>query len=169
MTPRLLLPALLILAAACSEGAEPAASPSPSTTAPTTAAPSTPAPTASPTYLAFGAAWYFRSPSGNIGCAIETTAAACDIVEKTWAPPSKPSSCELDWGQNIAVVTNPKPEARFGCVGDTVFNAEAPALAFGEKLTHNGFACESRQDGIRCVHVASGRGFLLGRAKYDLF
>jgi hypothetical protein len=165
MSPRH-VPVLLLLLAACARDAKPAASPSPSATTPAPVV--TTAPPTSPAVVAGGTRW-FRSPSGNIHCAIEDTAAVCEIREYTYKPPPEPSTCEFDWGQTVAVTTKPRPEAAFQCVSDSVYSDKATALAYGATVTHNGFSCASRQDGIQCTHVASGRGFVLGRASYELF
>jgi hypothetical protein len=160
-----LAPALLLalLATACSSD-DGTVSPSaaPTTTAPTTAPPTTPPPP--PTS---GVAVYFRSPTGNIGCAFEPTVAACDIVDKTWTPPAKPASCEWDWGFGVHVKAGAK--GAISCASDTVLNTSAPVLAYGQKQSHHGFTCESREDGVRCVHDASGHGFHLSRDRYELF
>lgn len=176
-----LAPLLILVLAGCSAGngdASPAASTAaPTSAAPTTAAPATsvpttpaattPAPTATTPPIVD--AVYFKTPSGNIGCAFEATAAACDIFEKSWTPPSKPSTCEWDWGHGLHVSSNPPAKGRMTCGSDTVHNAQAPALTYGQKMSRYGFTCESRRDGVRCTHDASRHGFFLSRDRYELF
>jgi hypothetical protein len=173
---RYALPLLLLAAVACADNARPAAAPttasppvSPTVTATASPTPSASVSPASATLAPGAMARYFRSPTGNIGCAIETTAAACDIFEKRWKPTPKPATCESDWGMGVYVSSNPPAKGQFSCAGDTVHNAQAPALPYGESLSLNGFTCESRRDGMRCVQVASGHGFFIGRDRYDLF
>ncbi|MCW2517208.1 MAG: hypothetical protein JWR11_6250 [Mycobacterium sp.] len=43
----------------------------------------------------------FTSPSGNVGCYIDPTAARCDISDRDWTPPPRPADCEFDYGQGI--------------------------------------------------------------------
>ena len=45
---------------------------------------------------------FFQSPSGNIACAMGGGIVRCDILEHSWSPPPKPSSCDLDWGNGVA-------------------------------------------------------------------
>ena len=50
------------------------------------------------------AAVSFHSPSGNIRCVIgEKVYTRCDITQRDWRPPPKPSSCEFDWGNTLEV------------------------------------------------------------------
>jgi hypothetical protein len=158
-----------LLAVACSSGGPAAPSAAPTTPAPTTTAPTTPPATTPPVTIApvGGEPVYFRSPTGNIGCAFETTTAVCDIVDKTWSPPPKPATCQYDWGFGVHVKAGRKGE--ISCASDTALNTSSPVLAYGQKQSRYGFTCESRKDGVRCVHDASGHGFFLSRDRYDLF
>jgi hypothetical protein len=38
---------------------------------------------------------FFQSPSTNIGCGIDRQGVRCDIRERDWRPPPKPSSCPV--------------------------------------------------------------------------
>jgi hypothetical protein len=110
----------------------------------------------------------FQSPSKNIGCiAIEgDDYARCDIIERSWKPPRKPADCDLDWGHAFGVGPD---GAGVVCAGDTVLNPDAPVLAYGEVSRVGNLECSSTTEGMRCTHRATGRGFFLSRARYELF
>ena len=107
-----------------------------------------------------GAAFYFHSPSGNIGCGISRSGARCDIAQHTWKPPPKPRSCHLDWGYGLTVGRH--GPASFFCARDSVLHL-GPALAYGQKVRRGRFKCASRTDGVRCVNLRTHRGFKLSR------
>ena len=157
---------LLLLAVACGGDKTPGAAPT--TTAPSSVAPTSATPTPAPT-TSFSEPRYFRTPTDNIGCGLDPTFAACDIREKTWTPPPKPSSCEFDWGFGVHLSLRPSPASEVTCASDSAYNAESPVLAYGATLTAGTITCESRTDGVRCTDSASGKGFLLSRDRYELY
>ena len=93
---------------------------------------------------------FFNSPSGNIGCVIGKTGARCDIRERSWHPPPKPSWCHLDWGQGLSI-------------------AGHQALGYGRSIQRGRFRCASRTSGIRCVNRRNGHGFKLSRQQRRRF
>ncbi|MGZ5312373.1 MAG: DUF6636 domain-containing protein [Solirubrobacterales bacterium] len=107
----------------------------------------------------------FRSPSGNIGCYLDSTGARCDIAERSWEPPPPDQPCELDYGQGIGLDAD---GAAFVCAGDTTLGAGA-TLAYGSSARRGSFLCESAEAGITCTDTASGRGFTLSREAYEIF
>lgn len=107
----------------------------------------------------------FRSPSGNIGCYLDSTGARCDIAERSWEPPPPDQPCELDYGQGIGLDAD---GASFVCAGDTTLGAGA-TLAYGSSARRGSFLCESAEAGITCTDTASGRGFTLSREAYEIF
>ncbi len=84
------------------------------------------------TSSALGTVVSFRTPSGNIGCIGETARVGntvrCDIRDRNWAPPPRPASCGLDWGQGLTL--DRVGRARFVCAGDTALNT-GRVLAYG--------------------------------------
>ena len=110
---------------------------------------------------------FFQSPSGNIACAMGGGVVRCDILEHSWTPPPKPASCDVDWGNGVAV--GRRDAASFVCAGDTVFSPSNPVLDYGEKIFKNRFKCTSKQKGMRCKNQKSGHGFLLARDDVNLF
>lgn len=108
----------------------------------------------------------FRSPSGNIGCYIDDSGARCDIRTRSYRAPSRPRSCDLDWGDAIGVSRRGSRGA-FVCHGDTALNRDR-VLRYGASIRRGTIRCTSRTDGMRCVN-GRGHGFLISRARYRLF
>jgi hypothetical protein len=108
----------------------------------------------------------FQSPSGNIGCYMDGTSVRCDIVKRAWTPPPKPPSCELDWGQGVAVGRHGKAE--FVCAGDTAINEEQ-VLGFGESISRGRFRCVSKETKMKCLNERSDHGFKLSKQRVKLF
>ena len=108
---------------------------------------------------------FFLSPSKNIGCALSETAARCDISDRSWTPPARPSTCDVDFGQGVQVVgTSP---GMLTCAGDTVIVGE-DVLQYGFLVTRGDFECRSEMAAMRCRNVKTGHGFSLSREKYTL-
>lgn len=108
----------------------------------------------------------FASPSGNIGCVMDSTQVRCDILERYWAPPPPPPDCEYNYGQGIVLdATGP---ARFVCAGDTALASGGP-LAFGDSVSAGLLRCESAPSGMTCRNTHSGQGFSIAREGYRFF
>jgi hypothetical protein len=118
---------------------------------------------------AFGRFVQFRTPSGNIGCVGETTRAdnsvRCDIRTRSWSPPPRPRSCDLDWGQGLNLGRIGR--ARYVCAGDTALNT-GPKLAYGASRRIGGIVCVSRTSGLTCTNAA-GHGFTMSRQRVRRF
>jgi hypothetical protein len=109
----------------------------------------------------------FVSPSGNIGCAVgRDLGARCDIRERTWSPPPKPSWCPGEWGNGLTV--GKRGLGRYTCANDTVFGGSR-RLAYGESIRRGRFVCKSMRSGMRCVNSRNGHGFKLSREIARLF
>lgn len=109
---------------------------------------------------------HFTSPSGNVGCILDSTYLRCDIAKRNWAVPPRPADCELDYGQGIALT--PGEPAVFVCAGDTTLGG-ADVLAYGRSITRGALSCTSAESGISCRDTGTGRGFSLSRQVYQLF
>ena len=111
----------------------------------------------------------FRTPSGNIGCIGETVRAdnnlRCDIRNRSWSPPPRPKSCQLDWGQGLSL--NRTGRARYVCAGDTALNT-GPRLAYGATRRIGSIVCVSRTSGLTCTNPA-GHGFRMSRTRVTRF
>ena len=108
---------------------------------------------------------HFQTPSGNIGCYVDSSGARCDIAEREWSPPPAPSSCELDYGQGLTVDGD---GASFVCAGDTTLGAPA-TLAYGASAQRERFLCESAEAGVTCTDTETGAGFFISRQVYRIF
>ncbi len=97
----------------------------------------------------------FFSPSGNIYCWMrddDQTAAAvgCQTV-------SSPHHL-VKMGAQGRLKIRRVPAAQCGCVPDNL-----RTLAYGKQTTVGRFRCESREVGVRCTVIHSGKGFLINR------
>ncbi|MCX2933723.1 hypothetical protein ORI20_25965 [Mycobacterium sp. CVI_P3] len=108
----------------------------------------------------------FTSPSGNIGCMIDTLQVRCDIRERDWAPPPRPADCEFDYGQGITL--GPGRSPGFVCAGDTAL-AGGPPLRYGESISAGVLRCTSTASAMTCTDTATGHGFSIARQGYQFF
>jgi hypothetical protein len=111
----------------------------------------------------------FRTPSGNIGCAMYEGGARCDIRKRDWKPLPRPASCsrQVGYGQGLEVPGG-GAQAQFVCAGDTALDPSASSLAYGTASRVGGSECISRTDGITCVNQA-GHGFFISVQSYQVF
>jgi hypothetical protein len=113
----------------------------------------------------------FQTPSGNIGCRVESTSVRCDIFNFDWDPPPVPSSCEVpsSWGHSIEL---DRSGSTFLCTTQPLFNEgddpNFPILDYGEAVGVGAIACESRERALICV-AKSSRGFRLSVEEIKLF
>lgn len=108
----------------------------------------------------------FQSPSKNITCVLTVGAVRCDIVNKNWQPPTRPASCQLDWGNGMYLDNG---KADFICAGDTVVGTATMVLRYGSSLLAGDVQCDSENTALRCVDKKSQHGFSLAVAAYQLF
>lgn len=110
----------------------------------------------------------FQTPSGNIGCMILDGVARCDIVKRSWSPPSRPASCPnvVDYGQGLEIGSS--GGAQLVCAGDTVREPKASKLAYGDATRVGSFQCVSEEDGLTCTR-GHGHGFFISIQAYRTF
>lgn len=129
--------------------------------------PETTAPTEEETAVAELAT--FQLPSGNIWCEMTTTSATCTILRYTYTPPEAPDGCDGTVG-NVLQVTADAAASMVCVVGDPAsVPANAPVLDYGEASTVGQMTCHSSENGVTCLHNATGNGFSVARAGYVLF
>ncbi len=109
---------------------------------------------------------FFKTPSGNTGCAITGTSVRCDLLRNDAAKPPRPASCDFEWGNSFGLDRTGR--ARRLCNSDTVFDPGARVLAYGSSIKRRGIKCTSRESGLRCKN-RSGHGFKLSRQSQKLF
>ncbi|GMA40966.1 hypothetical protein GCM10025883_30110 [Mobilicoccus caccae] len=128
----------------------------------------------------------FVSPSGNIMC-MGSSNLRCDITQRNYRAPQRPSWCDLDWGNGFALGRT----AAFLCAGDTIMGT-APAsaspwfartgvkpfsswgspqavLPYGWTLRNSSFSCASAKTGVTCTNTTTRRGFTVSKDRYRLF
>ena len=100
----------------------------------------------------------FRLPSGNIYCAYEHYSFSAKDLRCEIRTGLKPSPPICDDGY-IMRQTGP---ARPFCASDTIYDPNAPVLAYGTTRQLGVFKCASSTAGLRCVN-ASGNGFFMSK------
>jgi hypothetical protein len=108
----------------------------------------------------------FRTPSGNIFCALTATTVRCDIAKRSWTAPAKPASCPLDWGHGLYIDAD---GAGLLCAGDSLLNSSTRTLAYDTGLRSGALVCTSESTGLKCVNERTTHGFTLAVAEYTLF
>jgi hypothetical protein len=111
------------------------------------------------------AGFAFQTPSRNIGCIEGNRGLRCDIGQKEWQSPPRPSSCHLAYGDSLSMSSTGRPQWR--CHGDTVRD-EGRILPYGATWEVGPFTCTSRTKGLTCTN-RHGHGFFLSRQSYRLF
>ena len=119
---------------------------------------------------------FFTSPSGNIGCVIGPAGAVgnpepyvrCDIRERDWTPPPRPSECPSFTGYGQGIGVDAGRPAAFVCAGDTSFGNGA-TLAYGDSISAGAIRCTSMESAMTCRDTQTGHGFNLARQGYQLF
>lgn len=108
----------------------------------------------------------FQTPTKNIGCRITKEYVRCDIKERSWNPPPRPSSCPADhgdWGQGLTLESG---RPAFVCAGDTVLNDRARVLPYGQAIRSGPFTCVSTTAFLACGNTASRHGFALAKGVF---
>lgn len=105
--------------------------------------------------MAAAAARWFHSPSGNISCEVGVnrpaglgTYAYC----ATWHPP-----------RCVTLKPNGSMRVRRGMVCNGNSPEDSFTLLYGRSVRLGPFRCTSRRDGMRCVVIRTGHGFLIAR------
>lgn len=109
--------------------------------------------------LSAGVARWFHSPSGNISCEVKAgptvgTYASCFTQRPPRCVNLKPSG-QMSVQRGLICIGNP-PEGAF-------------TLQYGRSIRVGPFRCTSRRDGMRCVVVRTGHGFLISREAVKRF
>lgn len=110
---------------------------------------------------------FFKSPSGNIGCAIGNGSVRCDVGDHTWRAP-RPKGCPAisDYGQGVTLFRGP---ATVVCASDSVLWDRAPVLGYGRSKAIGSITCTSRQSGMSCRKTTTRHGFFVSKSRYRLF
>jgi hypothetical protein len=112
----------------------------------------------------------FRSPTGNIHCAIFTgdyAGVRCDLRQLTPSYRTAPAGCDLDWGSSFEVGVRDR-KGVLACVGDSVEDPGSFVLGYGEEVSLGGIICASDESGMTCTNPG-GHGFTVAKARQRLF
>ncbi|MFV0495519.1 DUF6636 domain-containing protein [Mycobacterium sp.] len=111
---------------------------------------------------------FFKSPSGNITCILDSTVAECDIAEYTFTPPPPPPDCDgtTMYGNRFSLRAG-KP-AVVTCHGDTTASPGEPILKYGQSVTAGTLTCTSEQSGVQCADSSTGHYFRVARGDFEL-
>lgn len=102
-------------------------------------------------------AQWFHSPSKNIYCEVLARSASdTHAFCGTWHP----NRC-------VSLKANGRMSVRRPCYSNSPENAYT--LRYGRSVRVGPFRCTSRRDGMRCVVLRSGRGFLISRESLKRF
>ncbi|ORV51798.1 hypothetical protein AWC02_02840 [Mycolicibacter engbaekii] len=112
--------------------------------------------------------YFVVSPSGNIACAVGPDWVRCDIQDRDWSPPPRPSDCPSQTGYGQGIQLDAYGKAQFVCAGDTTFGGDARTLKYGERDSTTTHLCTSETSGIRCEN-RDDHGFIISRESYELF
>ncbi|MEU6587516.1 DUF6636 domain-containing protein [Nocardia sp. NPDC046763] len=106
----------------------------------------------------------FRTPSGNIGCTVSATTAACEISQHDYATPPRPENCHLQYGDRLVLENTGVVD--FHCHGDRLVESTAAVLDYGTNVTVGGLTCLSTTDYVECA--GAGHSFRLSRQAYTI-
>jgi hypothetical protein len=110
----------------------------------------------------------FQTEDHKVGCYLNGKGARCDVKNPKWEAPPKPATCELDWGQGVAV--DRRGSADYVCAGDTTLDPSHQVLFAGDKVKRGRFKCKARDaQTIKCVNTRNGHGFIVSRDAVDVF
>lgn len=113
----------------------------------------------------------FRTPTGNIFCAIEASGkVACEVREGRIDPPV-PGLCPPGGPDDIGRIELTSRGAVPVCNADTIREADAPRLRYGFRADVPGSSilCLSEERGVTCVDTAGRHGFFLARSTFATF
>ena len=112
----------------------------------------------------------FVTPSRNIGCIGDRTEVRCDLKATSATPPTRPRTCDQEWGDAFAV--GPTGRGHGVCHGDTALPAPGQrgvkVIAYGTSIRFARITCTSRTSGLTCRNT-SGHGFTLSRERIRVF
>ena len=111
----------------------------------------------------------FRSPSGNIACALFSyggqTSVKCDVAEHSWVAPPQDPGCQLGWGSRVQLEQG--GGATFSCYAQ---NLPAPerTLAYGSTWSIGSITCDSESAGMTCTDGSTRHYFFVARESYRI-
>ena len=125
--------------------------------------------------------YQFLTPSGNIGCHMDTHAEGwasvwCRLQDETWVEPQD-AVCPV--GNVPGSIGRPAPwlqlrEGKPACLGAVTSQLffsgpyAPPTLAYGQTHTVGTITCGSAPSGVTCTDTSTGHFFRVSRESYEL-
>jgi hypothetical protein len=106
----------------------------------------------------------FRSPSGNIVCAMGTRAVVCQVSNHTYPQPPLPD-CPLAGREYELFQGAP---ASLGCQGGVIVDPPPPTLDYGQTRSVGTITCDVEPSGVTCTDSSTGHFLRLSRDSYRL-
>jgi hypothetical protein len=100
----------------------------------------------------------FKTPSRQIGCLVSIGARAADTFVR----------CDPLFLNDRAYTVSASGRGRAIRISDTVFDPQAPVLAYGRRVRLGPFTCVSRQTGLTCRNRRH-HGFVISRQRRRTF
>ncbi len=126
----------------------------------------------------------FRTPSGNINCAMYADETGdygnCLVKDSSWKnPPKRPTDCDLDWEpaeagvysekKGTSVVNSTSVGSCRGDIGPLCEPGGCITLAYGKSIQVGRIKCTSQKAGVTCIATEGRkRGFTVARSGYKL-
>jgi hypothetical protein len=102
---------------------------------------------------------WFHSPSGNIACEVSVGRPNGTYALCTSDKPPQRAVLKANGHTSVCV--------RIRCLSNAPLKSFK--LAYGTSIRLGPFRCTSRRDGVRCLVVRTGRGFLISRETIQVF
>jgi hypothetical protein len=111
----------------------------------------------------------FQSPSGNILCWINDSAATCRVTDHTYARPLRPADCtNPGWGNGVWMDKGEPPFLMCGPYGTYSGMRTDVTLDYGQTRSDGPFSCDSETSGVTCTDSSTGHFFRISRDSYQL-
>lgn len=103
----------------------------------------------------------FRTPSGNILCALEERFAGCSVVVHDWSAPPDEEGCTADDEAGTVRLNGSKVSVATDCY--TLAEKDAAVLNYGSGVELDGVRCVSEESGVTCLDTTTRKGFTVSR------
>jgi hypothetical protein len=108
---------------------------------------------------------HFRTSDRNIGCDLEPAYVLCNVKQRSFSPPPKPSDCFYSWGKALEFTIGSK--GSFFCGHGEDYTGSKRVLATGQAIKVGLVTCRAVAGGVECS--GQGNGFRLTRTAYRIF
>jgi hypothetical protein len=105
----------------------------------------------------------FRSPSGDVTCAMRQSEVACQVKHNYPQPPLP--DCPVAGREYDLVQGAP---ASLGCQGGAIVDPPPPPLDYGQTRSVGTITCDVEPSGVTCTDSGTGHFMRLSRDSYQL-